>query len=140
MKSYCLLLAFVVTTLSSCFTVKSNEHFTYRKLPVDRYKQLLDSSQVFYLIDVRTPAEFQKSHVPGAVNYNFLAFHFGRDVDTLDRKRPAYIYCHTCHRSPFAGKVMKRKGFKEVNDLDKGFSQWLKAGYSIDSVQVLDEK
>ena len=127
------LLAFMASLLlEGCFTVKSNEHFTYAK-----YYAILKDSSNRYLIDVRTPGEFRKSHAPGAVNYNFLAFHFGRDVDSLDRHKTAYIYCHTCHRSPFAGKIMKRKGFTRVYDLKGGFSQWLKAGLPVDSGSLL---
>ena len=132
------LLAFMASLLlEGCFTVKSNEHFTYAKLPIEKYYAILKDSSNRYLIDVRTPGEFRKSHAPGAVNYNFLAFHFGRDVDSLDRHKTAYIYCHTCHRSPFAGKIMKRKGFTRVYDLKGGFSQWLKAGLPVDSGSLL---
>ena len=132
MKSAIILL-FLIVLLESCFTVKSDEHFTYSKFPIDKYYAALLDSSNYYLIDVRTPAEYRKSHAQGAVNYNFLAFHFGRDVDTLDRHKTAYIYCHTCHRSPFAAKVMKRKGFARVYDLKKGFSQWLNAQLPVDT-------
>lgn len=123
-----------VVALNSCFTVKSNKNFTYEKLPAAQYAEILQGqNNPHYLIDVRTPPEYRKAHVNGAVNYNFLAFHFGRDVDTLSRNYPAFIYCHTCHRSPFAAKIMKRKGFKQVYDLEGGFSQWLKASLPIDT-------
>ena len=123
----------VIFLLEGCFTVKSNEHFTYTKLTTEKYYAILKDSSNHYLIDVRTPGEFRKSHAPGAVNYNFLAFHFGRDIDSLNRDKTAFIYCHTCHRSPFAGKIMKRKGFTRVYDLKDGFSQWLKAGLPLDT-------
>ena len=119
--------------LEGCFTVKSNEHFNYVKLPIEKYYAALKDRSNRYLIDVRTPGEFRKSHAPGAVNYDFLAFHYGRDVDSLDRSKTAYIYCHTCHRSPFAAKIMKRKGFTSVYDLKGGFSQWLKAQLPVDT-------
>src|SRR5574338_639207 len=132
MKSKSILLLWGLA-MSGCFTVKSNDRFTYQKLTVHTYYQHLLDHPNSYLIDVRTPGEYAKSHAPGAVNYNFLAGHFGRDVDTLNRNQTAYIYCHTCHRSPFAAKVMKRKGFRQVIDLEKGFSQWLKARLPVDS-------
>ena len=122
--------------LGGCFTVKSNEHFTYAKLPIEKYYAALKDSSNRYLIDVRTPGEYRKSHAPGAVNYNFLAFHYGRDVDSLDRNKTAYIYCHTCHRSPFAGKIMKQKGFSRVYDLKGGFSQWLNAQLPVDTGSI----
>ncbi len=134
MKPMTLLLISALPVLSACFTVRSNERFTYQKLPVQQYFQSLRDNADYYLIDVRTAGEYARSHVPGAVNYNFLAFHFGRDIDSLQRDKPVFLYCHTCHRSPFAAKIMKRKGFAKVYDLKKGFSQWLNAGLPIDTV------
>lgn len=127
------LLSTVINT--SCFTVKSNQHFTYKKLPPATYAQYLKDSSNFYLIDVRTPGEYQKAHVAGAVNYNFLAFHYGRDVDSLSRNKTAFIYCHTCHRSPFAARKMKHKGFVRVYDLQKGFANWLKAELPVEKIR-----
>lgn len=120
---------------SACFNVKSNARFQYEKLePADYAKHLSDSSD-YYLIDVRTVKEHQKSRLAGARNYNFLAFHFGRDVDTLDRDKLAFLYCYTCHRSPFAARIMKHKGFRHVYDLKGGFQAWEKAGMAIEAAR-----
>ena len=130
---FLLMCAVALISMQSCFTVKSNEGFTYRKLAPQEYATYLKDSSDHYLIDVRTPGEYNKSHMDGAHNYDFLAFHFGRDVDTLDRSRTAFVYCQTCHRSPFAARIMKRKGFKCVYDLRGGFAKWTKAGLGIAS-------
>ena len=129
MRSFRFLLVSLVFMLSlqSCFTVRSNDKFTYRKLKPEQYAAYLRDSSERYLIDVRTPGEYSKAHIDGAHNYDFLAFHFGADVDTLNRNKVAFIYCHTCHRSPFAARIMKHKGFRCVYDLRGGFSQWMKA-------------
>lgn len=125
MKLYWLLpLSALLFSLAGCFTVKSNSHFTYNKVSPAQYAQLLHDSANHYLIDVRTPGEYNKAHISGAVNYNFFAFHYGRDVDTLQRGKTAFIYCHTCHRSPFAARIMKRKGFALVYDMAGGFANW----------------
>ena len=115
--------------LQGCFTVKSNNNFTYQKIEPQNYAaKLAEQPRPYYLIDVRTPGEYAKGHIEGAVNYNFFAFHYGRDITPLDKNIPAFIYCHTCHRSPFAARIMKHKGFKQVYDLKGGFSQWNKQG------------
>ncbi len=119
--------------LQGCFTVKSNSHFTYQKLQAEDYARMLSDSANYYLIDVRTPAEYKKGHVNGAMNVNFFEFHFGQDVDSLQRDKTAFLYCHTCHRSPFAARIMKRKGFVRVYDLNGGFSKWMKSGLPVDT-------
>ena len=128
---FLLICSVALISMQSCFTVKSNEKFTYKKLKPQEYAAYLKDSSDHYLIDVRTPGEYNKAHMAGAHNFDFLAFHFGRDVDTLDRSRTAFVYCQTCHRSPFAARIMKHKGFRCVYDLRGGFADWSKAGQSI---------
>lgn len=115
-----------ILALSSCFTVKSTASFTYQKLAPAQYAAALKNTPQHYLIDVRTPGEYRKAHMAQAVNYNFLAFHYGRDVDSLKRGDTAFVYCQTCHRSPFAARIMKHKGFICVYDLKGGFANWEK--------------
>jgi rhodanese-related sulfurtransferase len=115
---------FFLPLLAGCFSVRSNSDFSYQKLPAPAYRQLLLDTPGYHLIDVRTAREFRKSHISGAMNFSLLAFHFRRDVDTLSRNIPVFIYCQTCHRSPLAARKLKRKGFTRVYDLEEGFSKW----------------
>ena len=114
--------------LTGCFTVKSNRTFTYQKLEAEEYAAMLRDSSGYCLIDVRTKDEYRKSHIPGAINFSYLKFHYGRDVDSISRDRLIFVYCQTCHRSPLAARKMKRKGFRKVYDLKEGFknSPWNK--------------
>lgn len=122
---YLLLIALAFSSLG-CFTVKSNDHFYYEKVEPERYAQMLQDSGDYYLIDVRTRKEHENATIAHAMNFNFLAFHFGRDVDSLQRDKLVFMYCYTCHRSPFAARIMKRKGFRKVYDLAGGFQRWQK--------------
>jgi rhodanese-related sulfurtransferase len=110
-----------------CFSVKSNENFTYLKLKPETYDSLLRKSKNNYLIDVRTGKEYSKSHMTDAVNFSFLAFHFRRNVKDFDRNRPVFIYCQTCHRSPLAARKLKHMGFSSVYDLKGGYRKWIPA-------------
>ncbi|MBS1684663.1 MAG: rhodanese-like domain-containing protein [Bacteroidetes bacterium] len=119
--------ALMLAGLQSCFSVRNSANFTYSKVSPAAYDSLLKASDDHYLIDVRTPGEYNKSHMPGARNYDFFAFHYGADVDTLQRGKTTFVYCQTCHRSPFAARIMKHKGFCHVYDLRGGYAAWQKA-------------
>lgn len=110
--------------LTGCFSVRSTERFSYAKIDADSYARLLADSTDRVLIDVRTPGEHAKGHLPGAVNRSYLSFRFGRLVRDLDRSTLVLLYCHTCHRSPLAARRMKRLGFRRVVDLEGGFRRW----------------
>ena len=114
----------VVLFITGCFTVKNNSRFFYSKVSPAAYAAALKDSSNYYLIDVRTPGEFKKAHLANAVNYSYLKFHFGRDVDSLVRNKLVFLYCQTCHRSPLAARKMKHLGFRKVIDLKGGFVKW----------------
>lgn len=122
-KSLCLVLL-CAFAFSSCFSVKSNSTFEYSKLDFENYKSMLQDSSDYYLIDVRTKGEFEKSHIPNASNFSFLRFHFRKDVKNLERHKLVFVYCETCHRSPLAARKMKKMGFRKVYDLKGGYRYW----------------
>ena len=123
--SYLILFSFLLCVTGGCFTVRSNKDFSYSKLSPAEYAAVLRDSSNYYLIDVRTAAEYNRSHLAGAVNFSYLNFHIGRDVDTLDRNKTVLIYCQTCHRSPLAVRKMKKMGFRKVYDLKGGYKNWM---------------
>jgi rhodanese-related sulfurtransferase len=121
---YLLMLLFWLCGITACFTVRSNNGFSYSKLSPQEYEAVLKDSSNYYLVDVRTAAEYKRAHLPGAVNYSYLNFHIGRDIDSLDRNKLVLVYCQTCHRSPLAARKMKHMGFRKVYDLKGGYQKW----------------
>jgi len=97
----------------------------YQELSPESYLQYIQDSSI-NIIDVRTNAEYVKSHIEGAVNVNYLGGHFKRDLVevNLDNSKPTLIYCETQHRSLFVAKKLYRAGFLKVVDLDKGMMNW----------------
>jgi len=114
---------------SGCQASKNSE--VYTELPPQRYHQLLAEKQDPYIIDVRTAVEHQRGHIRHARNISYLSFSFKKRAARLDTARPAFIYCHTAHRSPFAARILHRLGFREIYDLQGGFKQWTEAGLPV---------
>lgn len=125
---YLFIVLFCLYVFTGCFTVRSNEHFYYKKLSPAAYTAMLKDSSNYYLVDVRTAKEYRRAHLPGAMNFSYLNFHIGRDVDSLDRNKLVLVYCETCHRSPLAARKMKHMGFRKVLDLRGGYKKWAAAG------------
>ena len=96
-------------------------------LPVEEYAQNLNTDTTAYLIDVRTPEEYNEGHIEGAVLMNVMdeqAFLAG--IDTLDASHTYYIYCRSGRRSRKAAGQMIAKGLTVV-DLQGGYNAWKKA-------------
>jgi rhodanese-related sulfurtransferase len=77
------------------------------------------------LIDVRTPEEYSKGHLDGAVNIDFFSPTFMKDVEAeLDKEHAIYIYCKSGGRSGKASAQLQEAGFTEIYDLSEGYSGW----------------
>jgi rhodanese-related sulfurtransferase len=121
-----------ITFFSSCNGWKHNIHFDYYELKCAEFQnKLINSKEKFTLIDVRTEREYNKSHISGAINISYFGRDFNSKIDSVEKSNPVFIYCHTQHRSPYAARVMKKKGFKTVYDLKGGFIRWENKNFPI---------
>lgn len=76
------------------------------------------------LLDVRTPEEFAKGHLPDAKNIDWNGNDFDKQIATLDKSKPVFVYCLSGGRSSSAAKKMRSEGFKEVYELKGGIMKW----------------
>ncbi len=74
-----------------------------------RFAEVIDNEQV-QIIDVRTPAEFNEGHIPGAVNIDIDGEEFEAKVAELDKSRPVAVYCRGGRRSKEAATYLSWKG------------------------------
>lgn len=79
------------------------------------------------ILDVRTPTEYDISHVPGAMNINVQDDSFEELVGQLDSDKTYIVYCT---KNPVGGRSMtalakmKELGFKELVSLEGGHVAW----------------
>lgn len=77
------------------------------------------------IVDVRTPGEFSKGAIENAVNMNYHDRDFAEQaVGKLDKNKPVMLYCAGGVRSAKAAKILKKQGFKEIYDLESGYTGW----------------
>jgi NADPH-dependent 2,4-dienoyl-CoA reductase/sulfur reductase-like enzyme/rhodanese-related sulfurtransferase len=78
------------------------------------------------VVDVRSPEEFSRGHIPFAMN---LPLNKLRDsIATLEEGRRVIVYCWVGYRSYLAYRILKQKGFDVVN-LDGGYKSVVDGGY-----------
>ncbi|OCK74603.1 FAD-dependent pyridine nucleotide-disulfide oxidoreductase [Lepidopterella palustris CBS 459.81] len=79
------------------------------------------------LVDVRSPGEFSRGHVPFAVNVPVN--HLRDSVTTLDKGRRIIVYCQVGYRGYLAYRILKQNGFDVVN-LDGGYKAIVQGGFT----------
>ena len=80
------------------------------------------------LLDVRTPGEFSKSHINGAVLLNYQFPDFKAKVHELDKNETYLVYCRSGMRSSGCANTMKSLGFTKGYNLIGGIMAWGKKG------------
>ena len=85
----------------------------------------------FIILDVRTPGEFNRSHIAGAQNMDFYNSDFESNLEQLDKTKIYFVYCASGNRSGQAMNKMKSLNFQTVYNLLGGISGWTNAGYNV---------
>ena len=79
----------------------------------------------FVILDVRTPGEFSRGRIEGAVNLDYYSESFREELGRLDRNKTYVVYCRTGMRSGNVFETMKEMGFKAVYQISGGIERWL---------------
>ena len=95
----------------------------YENLGSRVFEQKLNEHSNAVLLDVRTPAEFQRERIPNAINIDVLASGFLKQIATLDKTKTYFVYCRSGGRSGQACSVMANEGLIVYN-LSGGISNW----------------
>lgn len=109
-------------------------------------KIMMDSLEVFYLIDVREMKEYAYGYIPGAINIagGSLIFKIGNeefwDAEMIyppEMTDKIIVYCKKGKRSVIAADYLRRLGYPNVMFLDGGWKAWEMA-YPLEYEENLD--
>ena len=98
----------------------------YERMGKEAFSQKMEEKPDKILIDVSTPEEFQGGTIEGARNINYFDDNFDAEISKLDKTKPVFIFCQSGGRSGKAFSKMKTMEFKEVYELNVGYSGWSK--------------
>jgi rhodanese-related sulfurtransferase len=81
------------------------------------------------VLDVRSPEEFAKGHIPGAINADINSPDFTAKAAQFDKKQTILVHCHAGSRGAIASAELAKLGFKTVCNLEGGLDAWEKSGH-----------
>ena len=85
---------------------------------------LMEDRSNLQIIDVRTDDEVAEGMIDGARQMDIYGDDFEANLKTLDKNAPVLVYCRSGGRSQDAQDKMEEMGFKEVYNLEDGYSGW----------------
>ncbi|MDZ4254889.1 MAG: rhodanese-like domain-containing protein [Sulfuritalea sp.] len=80
----------------------------------------------FYVIDARDKEQYDKEHIPGAVNLEWRQALEKRA--TIPKDKSVLVYCNTGSLSAQAGFALRVAGYENVRILQGGFAEWKAKG------------
>ena len=96
-------------------------------IEVNAAKEFVSEHDDAVILDVRTPTEFEMSHITGSLNVDVQDESFEEMVAQLD---PNKRYIVHCTRNPIGGRSnralesMQNLGFKHLYSLEGGYVAW----------------
>jgi phage shock protein E len=88
----------------------------------------IQSNSAPVLVDARSPIEFKRGHVPGAVNAPFWKILFKAAPLPEDRNREMVVFCMHGQRAWLASKALALRGYRNTSLLDGHMQEWLREG------------
>ena len=122
----------ILASLLAVSLVQANDDLqdSVTTIEVNAAKEFVARHENAVIMDVRTPIEYEMSHIPGSVNVNVQDVSFQDMVVALD---PNKIYIVHCTKNPAGGRssraleTLKSLGFKHLYSLEGGYVAWKEA-------------
>lgn len=115
-------IVFLALILNSCTQAQTKKEQT--KLSATEFSDKISTTKNAVILDVRTPAEFEKGHLENAMNIDWNGPDFDTQISKLDKTKPVLIYCLSGSRSYSAAEKMRNEGFKTVIEMPGGLMEW----------------
>ena len=93
-------------------------------IPSTRVRELSPRAAGATVVDVRSAAEWNEGHVPGAVHVPLA--HLTSRLSELRGRQPIVTYCQSGSRSVTAASVLRAAGIADVSNADGGFDAFLR--------------
>jgi len=102
----------------------------YMDVTPEEAKMLIGENPDLIIIDVSP--DYDKGHLPGAVNYYVGDGSLDAAIPDLDPEVRYLVYCHVMSASVSGAEKLVDAGFKNVYRLKGEYSAWVDAGYEIE--------
>ncbi|WAM34268.1 FAD-dependent oxidoreductase [Caldicellulosiruptor morganii] len=86
----------------------------------EKLLQKMKNGEDFIVLDVRTPEQYQKKHIKGAINIPLEMIY--QNMNQLPKDKPIIVYCNSGVSSNIAQNILQQNGFRKVYNLSGGIS------------------
>jgi len=92
------------------------------ELSAKEVSQLLNETNVPFLVDVREPHELENGRIPNSINIPMQEV--AQRMDEIPKDQPVIVYCHLGMRSLHVIQFLKNNGYSNLSNLAGGIEAW----------------
>ena len=96
---------------------------TYRQINMDEAIAMMEEESNYIILDVRTAAEFNEEHIPGAINIPNETIGTDAIPELPDKDQLILVYCRSGNRSKQASEKLVKLGYTNVVEFG-GIIDW----------------
>lgn len=121
-----LLLIVMGLTIAGCggdTAEERKDQAKYRRITADEAQVLMQQTQDYLILDVRSPEEFTEGHIPHAINIPMERFGEAPPQELPDRNQTIFVYCVKGIRSMNVANRLAHMGYKNIVEMG-GIQDW----------------
>ena len=104
-------------------TNDSSNSSSYQQVDAETAKELMDTEDDYVILDVRTQAEYNESHIPGAILIPHDTVATAAEDALPDKGQLILVYCRSGNRSKQASQALVDLGYTNVVEFG-GINSW----------------
>ena len=117
-------LLLAVILLTACGQAKENEQeAVYVNITAEEAKQIMDSSEGYIILDVRTQEEYDEGHIPGAILIPDTQIEARAETELTEKDQLILVYCRSGRRSKLAAEILVELGYTNIREFG-GIIDW----------------
>ena len=118
-----LLPIFITALLLVGCAAPAEREVSYRQITMDEAVAMMEEEEGYIILDVRTAAEFDEKHIPGAINIPNEAIGIDAIPELPDKDQLILVYCRSGNRSKQASEKLVKLGYTNVVEFG-GIIDW----------------
>ena len=118
-----LLPIFIAALLLAGCAAPAEQDVSYRQITMDEAVAMMKEEKGYIILDVRTVAEFDEKHIPGAINIPNEAIGTDAIPELPDKEQLILVYCRSGNRSKQASEKLVKLGYTNVVEFG-GIIDW----------------
>ncbi len=112
-------------SLTGCGTseTKDSDDASYAQIAQEEAINMMEESNDYLIVDVRTQEEYDQGHIPGAICIPNENIGIGQPEELTDLNQILFIYCRSGRRSKEAAQKLAEIGYTQVYEIG-GINTW----------------